>query len=264
MPRQREPETSSSAPGARAFHPTRWSLVARAQRHAGGERDAREALERLCASYWYPLYAYARRRGLAHHAAQDLVQSFFARLFEKEELALADPARGRFRSFLLAALSSFLANERDAARALKRGGDRARVSIDDAEAERRWSAELAVDAAPERAFERQWAREVLARALAALEAEWTRAGRAELHARLRPLLLEGADASGAALPDGASRAAIARDLSMTENAVRIALHRLRKRYGELVRLEVADTVSDPADVEAELGALFEALRDRAT
>jgi RNA polymerase sigma factor (sigma-70 family) len=238
----------SSLAGRHSFHTTRWSLVARA---GGDPRDAREALEHLCASYWYPLYAFARRRGLAHHAAQDLVQGFFARLIEKQDLSLADPARGRFRSFLLTAFSNFLANQADRERAVKRGGAVARLSIDEAEAERRWAGDFAIVATPEKLFERQWARELLARALAALEAEWAHAGRVALFARLKPFLTGEASET--------KQSEIAHELSLTENAVRIALHRLRKRYGELVRIEVADTVSDPDDIERELGELFEAL-----
>jgi DNA-directed RNA polymerase specialized sigma24 family protein len=239
----------SSSLGARErFFTTRWSVVARA---GSGSREAREALESLCAGYWYPLYAYARRRGLDHHAAQDAVQGFFARLIEKQDLAAADRARGRFRSFLLAALSNFLANSWDRERAEKRGGALARLSIDEAEAQRRYAGDFAVSDAPEKLFERQWARELLARALAALEGEWKRAGREALFARLKPFLTSEAS--------GTEQAGIARDLALTENAVRIALHRQRKRFGELLRLEVADTVSDPGDVERELAELLDAL-----
>jgi len=235
--------------GARdRFLTTRWSLVARA---GSGSVDAREALESLCASYWYPLYAFARRRGLDHHAAQDAVQGFFARLIEKHDLQSADQARGRFRSFLLAGLSNFLANLWDRERAEKRGGSLARLTIDEAAAEKRYAVELAVQGSPESCFEREWAREVLARSLASLEAEWDRAGKRELFARLKPFLTAEATA--------AAQAAIASDLSKTENAVRIALHRMRKRFGELLRLEVADTVADSGDVEAELEDLLRAL-----
>ena len=240
--------SSGSSPARDRFHTTRWSLVARA---GGDPREARDALEHLCGAYWYPLYAFARRRGLDHHAAQDAVQAFFARLIEKQDLAAADRARGRFRSFLLASLSHFLANEWDRERAQKRGGARRRLSIDEAQAELRYADEFAIEGSPETLFERQWARALLARALAAQEAEWTRAGRAALFARLKPYLTaDGSDTT---------HAEIAQELSLTENAVRIALHRLRKRYGELVRLEVAETVADPADVERELRDLFEAL-----
>jgi RNA polymerase sigma-70 factor (ECF subfamily) len=232
-----------------SFFTTRWSVVSRA---GSGSQDARDALETLCAAYWFPLYAYARRRGLDHHAAQDAVQGFFARLIEKRDLALADRSRGRFRSFLLAALSNFLANEWDKARAEKRGGSRARLSIDAAEAERRYAGDFSVPGAPERVFDRQWARELLARARLALAAEWERAGRADLFARLEPFLTEEAG--------GEAQAAIAAEFRKTENAVRIALHRLRKRFGELLRLEVADTVADPGEVERELADLLDALR----
>lgn len=221
---------------------------------AAGTREARDALESLCSSYWYPLYAFARKRGLDHHAAQDLVQAFFARVIEKQDLAEADRSRGRFRSFLLASLSNFLSNHWDRERAQKRGGAHARVSIDQAEAERRYAGELACEDSPERSFERQWARELLARALARLEGEWTHAGRAALFAHLRPYL------TGDEVE--ARQAEIARAVGASENAVRIALHRLRRRYGELVRLEIADTLADPEDpgnVAGELDELFRAL-----
>ncbi len=239
----------ASSLGARdRFLTTRWSLVARA---GSGSVDARDALESLCAGYWYPLYAFARRRGLDHHAAQDAVQGFLARLIEKRDLQAADQARGRFRSFLLAGLSNFLANLWDKERAEKRGGSLARVSIDEAAAEARYAGELAVSASPESCFEREWAREVLARSLAALETEWDRAGKRELYARLKPFLTAEASA--------ADQASIAADLSKTENAIRIALHRLRKRFGELLRLEISDTVADPKEIEAELDDLLRAL-----
>jgi RNA polymerase sigma-70 factor (ECF subfamily) len=235
--------------GGESFLTTRWSVVTRA---GSDSRDAREALESLCAAYWFPLYAYARRRGLDHHAAQDAVQGFFARILEKRDLAAADRTRGRFRSFLLAALSNFLANEWDKERAEKRGGSRARLSIDDAAAERRYAGELSVEGTPEEHFEREWAREVLSRALAALRSEWARAGKVDLFERLRPFLTEEADAG--------AQSRIASELSKSENAVRIALHRLRKRFGELLRLELLETVADAGDVEAEIGHLLEALR----
>ena len=239
----------ASSLGARdRFLTTRWSLVARA---GSGSVDAREALEGLCASYWYPLYAFARRRGLDHHASQDAVQGFLARLIEKQDLQAADPSRGRFRSFLLAGLSNFLANLWDRERAEKRGGSLVRLSIDEAAAEKRYAGELSVEGSPESCFEREWAREVLARSLAALESEWERAGRRDLFVRLKPFLTAEATAE--------AQAAIAVDLSKTENAVRIALHRMRKRFGELLRLEVADTVADPKEVEAELEDLLRAL-----
>ncbi len=181
------------------------------------------------------------------------MQGFFARLIEKQDLASVDRSRGRFRAFLLAALSNFLANEWDRERAQKRGGSFSKLSIDEAEAERRYAGDFAVSDAPERLFERQWARELLARALAALADEWKRAGRETLFARLKPFLTEEAT--------GARQAEIAAELGLSENAVRIALHRLRKRLGELLRIEVADTVSDPREVEGEENELT--VRNRA-
>lgn len=240
---------ASSADARDRFLTTRWSLVARAGSKSG---DARDALETLCATYWYPLYAFARRRGLDHHAAQDAVQGFLARLIEKEDLKAADRSRGRFRSFLQAGLANFLANLRDKDGAEKRGGTLARFSIDEAAAERRFADGLAVEGSAEACFDREWASEVLGRSLAALEAEWERAGKRELFARLKPFLTAEAGA--------ATQAAIATELAKTENAVRIALHRLRKRFGELLRLEVAETVAEPGEVEAELEDLLLALR----
>ena len=234
--------------GSESFLTTRWSVVSRA---GSGSRDAREALESLCAAYWFPLYAYARRRGLDHHTAQDAVQGFFARLIEKRDLASADRTRGRFRSFLLAALSNFLANAWDKERAQKRGGSLAKLSMDAAEAERRFADDFAVPGGPEKLFDRQWARELLARARKDLAGEWERAGRADLFLRLEPFLAEEAG--------GEAQAAIAAEFGKSENAVRIALHRLRKRFGELLRLEVADTVADPGEVERELADLLDAL-----
>ena len=231
------------------FLSTRWSLVTRAGSSSG---DARAALETLCGTYWYPLYAFARRRGLDHHAAQDGVQGFFARLIEKEDLRSADRSRGRFRSFLLAGLSNFLANLHDRETAEKRGGSLTRISIDEAVAARRFADGLAIDGSPEACFDREWAREVLARALAALDSEWDRAGKRELLVRLKRFLTAEATA--------ADQASIAADLAKSENAIRIALHRLRKRFGELLRLEVAETVAEPSEVEAELEDLLLALR----
>jgi RNA polymerase sigma-70 factor (ECF subfamily) len=247
--RDRSPLDARGSLGAREqFFTTRWSLVARA---GSGSREAHDALESLCGTYWFPLYAFARRRGLDHHAAQDAVQGFFARLIEKQDLAAADKERGRFRSFLLGALTNYLANAWDHDRAEKRGGGRARLSIDEAEAERRYAGDLAVADPPEKLFERQWARELLARARTALAAEWERAGRSDLFLRLEPFLTEPAS--------GDHESAIAGELGKSENAIRIALHRLRKRFGELLRLEVSETVSDPGEVEAELGDLLDAL-----
>jgi len=224
---------TSQQPG---FAPTRWSLIAAAQ---GRSEPARAALSELCQLYWYPLYAYLRRRGSSENDAQDEVQGFFADLLAREALAAADPARGRFRSFLLASLSNHLSHERDRANALKRGGGARPLSIDWLSAEERFQLEPAAADTPERAFERAWAAALLERTLARLEAEYQATDRGPLFATLRERL---GDARGA---------------QPEPPALRVALHRLRKRYREILREEVAQTVARPEDVDEELRALFE-------
>jgi len=217
----------------------------------GASPDARAALEELCRAYWYPLYAFARRKGLSSHDAEELVQAFFAALLERDDLARVDASRGRFRSFLLASLAHFLSHERERARASKRGGDRRALPLDMTVAEERFHREPAHDETPERAFERAWAAEILDRVLARLEDEHRAAGKLALFEGLR-------DALGAPRGriDQVSRAA---ELGLSEEAVRAALHRLRRRYRELLRREIADTVARPEDVEEELADLFRAL-----
>jgi RNA polymerase sigma factor (sigma-70 family) len=235
------------APGS-SFLTTRWSVVLAA---AGATPAARQAaLEDLARAYWYPLYAYARRRGLSSEDSADRVQGLFALLLEREDLARADPARGRFRAFLLTAFQHFLANERERERAQKRGGGRAPIPIDALEAERRLGREPVDTETPELAFERAWVAELLARTLDRLRAEQERIGRAALFDRLRPSL--------SADDDAPRFAEVARALAMSENAVKVAAHRLRKRCGELLREEVAGTLGAPAEVEEELRALFRA------
>jgi RNA polymerase sigma-70 factor (ECF subfamily) len=235
-----EPRQPSST-----FHTTRWSVVLDA---LAPERESRSALEVLCSTYWYPLYAYVRRRGHEHHATQDLVQAFFARLIEKRDWRV-DPGRGRFRAFLAAAMKHFMANERERAAAQKRGGAAALVSIDE-HAERRF-VDLAVDGdTPERAFERGFALTLLDLALQRLADEQSKAGKAALFERLRPFF--GPDTAPPYVQ-------LAGELGASEGALRVALHRLRRRYGELVRLAVAELVTDPVDVDAEIAGLLDAL-----
>jgi RNA polymerase sigma factor (sigma-70 family) len=239
------PETSSNA----AFPTTRWSRVV-----AAGDRadpEAREALAELCSAYWYPLYAFVRRKGHPPEEAADLVQGTFLALLDRDGLAAVAPGRGRFRSFLMAACSHHLADRRDRDRAVKRGGGAVPISIDRALAEGRYSAEPADELTPERLFDRRWATGLLERALARLEAESTAAGKSALVSRLLPTLTGGRGD----LP----LASIAAELGMTEGAVKTAASRLRKRYGEILREEIARTVADPADVEDEVRALFAAL-----
>lgn len=234
---------------ATRFPTTQWSRVARAADPA--DAGARDALEGLCRDYWYPLYAFARRRGLDPEDACDLVQGFLADLIERGDLSAADRDRGRFRSFLRTACGHYLAHRREHDRALKRGGGRRALSIDRLDAEGRYGREPAHGLTADRLFERRWALAMLEGALARLESEMTVAGKADLFARLRPML-EGGVAAG-------SYRAIAADSGMTEGAVKVAAHRLRVRYRELLRDEVGRTVADPGEIDAELAELLAAL-----
>ena len=230
------------------FATTRWTLVAAA---AGADSPAaRQALADLCRSYWYPLYAYIRRRGHDHHRAQDLTQAFFARLLEKNDLTAADRSRGRFRSFLLTACQHFLANQHDHDTARKRGGGRVHLSIDFEDAEGRYTAEPAHDETPERLFDRRWALELLDQALAELRNEYDDSGRGKLFDAIKGSLAGGAEVAYADL---------ARQLEMTEGAVKVAVHRLRQRYRDRLRAAIAETVEKPEDIDDEVRDLFAAL-----
>ncbi|HEX4606900.1 MAG TPA: hypothetical protein VH092_01720 [Urbifossiella sp.] len=230
------------------FATTRWSLVAAATDPA--DPHAREALDDLCRVYWFPVYAFARRRGHDHHAAQDLTQGFFARMLEKNDLAAADRTRGRFRSYLLAACQHFLTNQHDHETAKKRGGGRTRVPLDLAGADDRFAHEPADGETPERAFDRQWALGLLERVLADLRAEYAASGRAVLFDGLKGCLAGGTDAPYADLASG---------LRMTEGAVKVAVHRLRQRYRDRLRGLIADTMATPEEVGEEIRDLFAAL-----
>jgi RNA polymerase sigma-70 factor (ECF subfamily) len=212
---------------------------------------ARTALEALCRDYWFPLYSFARRRGLPPEAAEDAVQGLLADLIARGDLTGLEPSRGRFRSFLRAACDHHLANRRDHDRAARRGGGRAAVPIDRLDAEGRYGREPAHGLTAERLFERQWALTLLGHVLARLEAESAAAGRAALFERLRPAL------QGDRLAPSAQEVGAA--LGLSAGAVRVAAHRLRARYRELLSEEVARTTDDPADVDAEIADLLAAL-----
>ena len=246
-------DAPASASGA-SFLTTRWSVVRAAARggDARSESDVRSALASLCEGYWFPLYGFVRRRGHGADDACDLTQAFFARLVEKRDFDSAAPEHGRFRAFLLAALKNFLANERERARALKRGGDQAPLSIDAREADSRFAVDPADVETPERAFERDWAHALLARALEALRRDYEGRGQRELFEALEGTL-------GGAVPTDEDRAALAERLRTSEGALNVAAHRLRRAFRERLRAEVAGTLADPGDVEDELRALFEAL-----
>jgi RNA polymerase sigma-70 factor (ECF subfamily) len=220
---------------------------------AGGQDApaARLALESLCKQVWFPLYGYVRRRGNSPEDSQDLVQGFITRLLESGDLATVSQERGRLRSFLLAALKHHIANHRRGAQALKRGGGVHVVPIDLQDAEGRLSAEPADLDTPDRAFDRRWAQDLLERVLVTLGDEFRAAGRRDLFLELEPSL-------AGEMP---SLIEVAKKLGMSHGAVKVAAHRLRKRYGELLRREIAQTLDRPEDVEDEIQNLFEALGD---
>ncbi len=229
-----------------AFLTTHWSVVLAAGR--ANPTRAREALERLCRTYWYPLYAYVRLRGHSPEDAKDLTQDFFARLLAAHSLAHADPNRGKFRSFLLGAMNHCLADEAAKGRAQKRGGGRALIPLDLIDAEQRFEPEPADAAAPDQAFDRHWATALLSEVLARLETEYRREGKVELFDALRQTLVGARESQPYAL--------LARQLGLNEGALRTAVHRLRKRYRELIREEVANTVSSPEEIDDEIRYLF--------
>lgn len=238
----------SIAPGAREFHTTRWSLVLAAQKDSDST-GARRALAELCRDYWYPLYAFARRRGHSPHDAQDLTQAFFADLLERNPTS-ADPARGRFRSYLLGALKHFLANEWHRAHAQKRGGGRRIIEWDALDPEKRYALEPHAEGNPDALYDRRWALDLLDRAIGRLRAEFDSKGDGATFDALKATL------TGAEPP----REDLARQLGMSEGALKVAIHRLRQRYRELLRAEIADTVDSPADVDGEMRHLVAVLR----
>ena len=231
------------------FRTTRWSVVNAAR--AEDPSAAQEALAVLCETYWYPLYSFVRRSGLAAHDAEDVTQGFFARLLEKRDIGGADPGRGRFRTYLLGALKHFLENERDRATAIKRGGGQTMLSIDFAGADRRFQIEARDTTSPDSAYERHWALALLGHAMERLRGKYITRGKQALFDALRPALL-GGDIAG-------PRDRLAAQLGMEEGALNTALHRLRKHFREALHAEVADTVTDPADVEDELRFLRDVL-----
>ena len=233
-------QTMHTLPGPSQFPTTRWTLVVAAGHPH--RNDAQSALVSLCESYWYPLYAYLRRRGYPADQALDLTQEFFVRVLEGRYLDRADPEKGRFRSFILTSLKFYVADERDRDRAQKRGAGMVE-QLDFSSGEQHYQREPAHDETPERIFERRWALTLLDRVVEKLREEFVQHGRPEHFDRLKGFLLGQSDTPYAAL---------AREMNMSEGALKVAIHRLRKRYRELFRQEIADTVADPAEVESEL------------
>jgi RNA polymerase sigma factor (sigma-70 family) len=234
------------------FATTRWSLVLAAGQ--GDTPESARALTALYETYWYPLYAFARRLGRSPEDAQDLTQGFFTALLEKDYLRAADSERGRFRSFLLTAFKRFLSKERDHAQAQKRGGGRDPLPFDFNDGESRSHREPAHDATPEKIFQRRWALTLLDRVLTRLHQELIEAGKREQFDRLSPCL--------AGEKSSRSYAQLGAELGLSEGAVKVTVHRLRARYRELLREEIAQTVERPGDVDEELRQLFEAVRSR--
>jgi RNA polymerase sigma factor (sigma-70 family) len=244
-----EPTPGGAEPPRSVFVTTHWSVVL-----AAGRSDttrARTALERLCRNYWQPLYAYVRRAGYSREEAQDLTQEFFARLLAQNTVARADPERGRFRSFLLASLKHFLAHEWERAGAQKRGGRVQFIALEFDTAETRCVQPVAPGDTPDRAFDHQWALALLDVVLGWVRKEYTDSGRDELFVGLKDTLTGGR--SEIPYRELAAR------MGMSEGAVKVAAHRLRQRYRELLREEIANTVAGPEDVEEELQHLFAAL-----
>ena len=231
------------------FPTTHWGRVVAAGDAA--EPGAGEALAELCAAYWFPLYAYIRRKGNGPEQSLDLTQGYFARLLERGTVASADPARGRFRSFLLADCRHFLAHERERDNAARRGGRLAVLSIDARDAEGQYQLEPVHEQTPERLFERDWALALLEGVVAGIRREYEASGRGTSFEVLKVVLEAGSSQ--------AAQADIAARLGTTEAAAQVAIHRLRKRYREALRAAIAATVADEAEVDDELKALFAAL-----
>ena len=238
--------SSEAGEGRSVFVTTHWSVVLSARQKDSPQSAA--ALETLCRTYWYPLYAYVRRQGQSPHDAQDLTQGFFARLLQKDYLKAAAREKGRFRTFLIVALKRFLANEWDHDRAQKRGGGQPPLSLDTELAEERYRIEPVEGATADRIFERRWALTLLDRTMTRLREEFTTAGRAEDFKRLKACLT--------AERGDISYAEIAAALGQSEGTVRVAVHRLRKRFRDIFREEIAHTVSSPEEIDEEVRYLM--------
>jgi RNA polymerase sigma-70 factor (ECF subfamily) len=229
-----------------AFHTTHWSVVLAARDRE--DPAAREALARLCSAYWYPLYCFVRCRGFAPHDAEDLTQEFFYHFLDRNSLSNVSPARGKFRSFLLTCLKNFLANAWEREHAQRRGGGQSLISLDGTEAETRFSLEPAESVTPEALYEKRWALTVLDRTMQALQQDYAKKKQSDLFDELRGFLPGGRG--------GESRAESAARRGVSVGAIDVAVHRLRKRFGELLRQEIAQTVSSESEVDEEIKYLI--------
>jgi RNA polymerase sigma factor (sigma-70 family) len=239
----------SKASGGAVFRTTQWTVVLTAG--SGDTPEAAAALEHLCARYWYPLYAYIRRRGSSHADAADLTQAFFERLLERNFLDGLSRGVGRFRSFLLTALKNFLVNEWESGKCIKRGGGRKIISLNDSTADELYLKEPADDASPDKLFEKRWALSVIEHVLKRLHIEFVASEKAELFEVLKPTLT--------AEKLDQSYAEIAAAFGLSEGALKVTIHRMRKRFGQLLREEIAETVQDSSEVDDEMRHLIEAL-----
>ena len=234
----------------REFATTHWSLV-----RAAAEQDstvAKSALQQLCQTYWYPLYSFVRFKGYDASSAEDLTQAFFADLLAREDIKKVEPNLGRFRSFLLAALKNFISNQRERENAQKRGGGTAPLSLDFQFADRQFQNQPANDQTPESAYQQQWALTLLEKVKNQLQREFEKRGKAHVFQRLHPFM-------GGKNPES-TLAEAAEELGMAEVAVKVAVHRMRTRFGELLRSEIQETVDGPDEVDDEIKQLFSALQ----
>ena len=247
MPKKsRENFASSNRP---RFATTRWSVVMAAGKSSSANQ--KQALETLCQSYWFPLYAFLRRRGYESHQAEDFTQAFFAYILEREDLRSADPKYGKFRSFLLVRLKSFVSDETDRARAQKRGGGKKIISLSLENAEGQYALEPADQLSPEKLFEKSWAMTVLERTMDRLETDMANKKKQKLFEHLKVYLTTEKDV----IP----YQNMTTELDMTEGSIRVAVHRLRRQYRKLLRDEIAQTVADEDQIDEEMGCLFAAL-----
>ena len=246
MPLTSENSTPASTAPDDIFATTHWTVVlAAGQRHTP---QSDHALEELCRTYWFPLYAYVRRRSHNKEDAEDSVQAFFARFLAKNYLAGLSAERGRFRAFLLASLKHFLINEWKKSQRLKRGGGEKNLSLDWQTADTKFQVASTSEPSPDKAFDREWALALLAKVIERLQKECAAGGKAKLFEQLKTFLMAGKGES--------AQSETAKILGMEEGAVRVAIHRLRKRYRQLLRDEISQTLTDPAQVDEEMRALF--------
>lgn len=245
-------QPDSTAVGSGYFNTTHWSVVLLAGKSSSPQRSA--ALEKLCRAYWQPLYFFARRKGHAEEDAKDFTQQFFARLLERNDFESVDPDKGKFRTFLLTSFSHFLSNELDRARAAKRGGGQKILSFDELQPDRLDEIGQAAELSPDALFDLRWAMTVMETALTGLRKELSSSGKAAQFEGLKRFLTEDAGEG--------EYAAVAQQLSMTPSSVAVTVHRLRSRYREFVRAEVAQTVRNPLELDQEMRHLCEVLSRR--